>query len=528
MNRTRLPVTASSLLLSFLAFGCGGTTILGGAEDSGAPDAKRFSDASPPSEAGADAPALKDAGKDALDAGSTGTLLAAGKDFVLWGVTSDGFAVYSIAKQDPSIYAVSIAGGSPTEIDTLATAYSYAVVQGNVVAVLNDVTSTGAGTIKLWTSAGGLHTVSSTAYTYEFFLSPDFGSVAYLDNFDSTAATADLYVAKVDGTGAALLQAGIAGISNTSTCYPEFQFAGSAVVLGYCPTLAATSGNIESFAASSSTPIPIVTAGYPYFIADPTGANLLIFAAGLQVVPVGGGTPTTIDANGQSAAFTSDGSTVLYVSSSGALMRSAIASPSPTTLVSSGLEGIYELSPDDSTALVFKSYDSMTYLSDLYAASAAKSGGLTTLSKAQTAVVATPNETGLVNGSAFTKDSSHVLFYTGISTASYPYLGALQASAVASGSPAQLAGNTNTAFPSGSSKVVFEDNFALLAGMSVGTIDIKAIDTQASEGAKVVVTAANGSSYGSSFYLSADGSQIVYAQNATKTRQGGVFVAPVP
>jgi hypothetical protein len=527
MRHFRFVLTLAKTLPLVIVSACGGTTITETAPDSGAPDV-RVSDVSTRPDVAPDATGPVDAKtSDAVDAGSRGTLLTPGKDLVLWGVTSDGFAVYSVAKENPVVYAVSLEGGAPTEIDTLATEYSYALVQGNVVAVLNDVASTGAGTIKLWTSTGGLHTISSTAYTYEFFLSPGLQQVAYLDDFDATLGTADLYVSQSDGTAATLLEAAVAGISNTSACYPQVGFAGSSVVLGYCPTPGSMTGNIYSFAEPSWAPTTVVSGGYPYFISDPTGTNLLIFASGLQVIPVAGGTATTIDPNGMSAAFTSDGANVVYASSSGALMRSPIASPSPAVLVSGGVEGIYELSPDNSTALVFKSYDSMTYLSDLYAASAVTSGALTTLSMAETASVASPEQSGLVNGAAFTADSSHVLFYSGVSTASYPYLGTLEVS-TPSGPPLALATNSNTALPTGASTVVFEDNFALLAGMTVGTIDIKAIDTQAGGSPTLLVGGGNASSYGSSFYLSKDGSRVVYTQNATKTTQAGLFVTPVP
>jgi hypothetical protein len=235
-----------------------------------------------------------------------------------------------------------------------------------------------------------------------------------------------------------------------------------------------------------------------------------------------------IDPTGQNGIFTSDGASVVYVTASGGLSRSPIKSPSPTVLVSSGLQGLAGLSPDDSTALVFKTYDPSTYLSDLYAASAVTSGALTTLSSVTTAAVSGGSIFGVVYGGAFTSDSSHILFYTGVSTSSYPYLGTLQSSALGSTSPVTLAMNSNIDWMSGKSTAVFEDNFALASGSLVATIDIKSVDTKAGGTSKLVVSQANAGAYYGSFFLSPDGTKVVYAQNATKTSAAGVFVMPLP
>jgi hypothetical protein len=529
MSRIRSIFVALPLaLVSSLTGACGGTTITDSGKDSGTTDAKPGEDTGPGRDAARDSAPGSDAGRrDAVaDSGAGATLLAPGKDFVLWGVTSDGYAVYSAASLSSStLYAVSLDGGTPLLIGTLSSQDSEAVVAGSLVVVLNDITSSnGLGTIATWTSSAGFHTISTKAYAYDFDPSPDFQSLVYFDDFDPTAQTADAHVVKIDGSSNSTLQAGVSGIGYTSTCYPELMFAGTTVVLSYCTPPSTSSGNVYSFAAPSWTQTTVASDTYPYVTPDPTGTNLLLYGNGLQVVSVSGGTPTTIDASGQGGVFTSDGENVVYVSSSGALMRSPVASPSPTMLVASGLEGIFELSPDDSTALVFETYDQTTYLSDLYAASAVTPGGLTTLSKDQTTAIGGGQ---IVYGSAFTGDSSHVLYYTGVSTASYPYLGTLAVSPVASSSADTLAQNTNTAFASGKTKVVFEDNFALLAGSAVGTVDVKSIDTQAGGSPTLVVKQANAGAYYGSFFLSADGSKIVYAQNATSTTKAGVFVTLV-
>ena len=368
----------------------------------------------------------------------------------------------------------------------------------------------------------------STAYVYELNLDSTFEYITYFGNFDPTAMTADAYVANIDGTGATLLHSGVPGLGEGSTCYPEIAFAGPSPVLAYCTT-PPTMGDIYSFGAPSWAPTTLGSGVYPYFVPDPAGANLMFLSsAGMQVIPVSGGAPTMIDAAGQNGVFTSDGAELVYVTSGGGLFRSPIASPSPTMLVSSGLEGIVALSPDDSTALVYKSYDQSTYTSDLYAASAVTSGALTTLSMATTAAVGGVINGSVVYGSSFTGDSSHALFYTGVSTASYPYLGTVQSGALGATSPATLGQNSNTVFASGKTKAVFEDNFALPSGSIVATFDIKSVDTASGGTPTVVVSQANAGPYYGSFFLSPDGTKVVYTQNGTGTSSEGVFVTPVP
>jgi hypothetical protein len=531
MSRIRSLFLAAPFVVSSFA-ACGGT-VLGnqdGTKDSGAPDANEpHQEAGPRHDASArDAGHPDDAGGMKPDASSPGpTLLAPGKDFVLWGVTSDGFAIYSAASLGSStLYAVSIAGGKAIEIDTLSSSSAEAFVAGTLVIVLDDITTNGLGTIETWSSKGSLHTISTMAYVYEFDFSPDFQYFAYFDNFDAGAQTGDAFVVKVDGTGPTLLQMGVGGVGYTSTCYAELAFVGSSPVLSYCTEGSTTSGNVYSFPQPSWSQTALATGVAPYFIPNPTGSNLLIYSAsGMQVVSVSGGTPTTIDPDGSGAVFTSDGANVVYATNGGGLYRSSIASPSPVMLVASGIEGTMGLSPDDSTVLVYKSYDSTTYLTDLYSASAVTSGALTTLSEAETASVGGGQ---IVYGSPFSSDSSHVFFYTGVSTVSYPYLGTLQSSAVGKTTQVTLAQNSNTNYASGKTKTVFEDNFALLEGSTVATIDIKSFDTSTGASPSIVVSQANASAYYGSFFLSPDGTQVVYAQNSTKTSMAGVFVTPVP
>jgi hypothetical protein len=471
------------------------------------------------------------------------TRLAEGMDLTVWGVTSDGYVIYS---DTVSSYAVPLAGGTATVIDAL-TGPTFLTVAGPLVEIAVGYNSSAApGTLKTWSKKGGLHTLSSSAFAYTYQVqynqvnppvdgpvgnsSPDFTSIAYFDNYDAAANTADAYVANADGTGAKLLQASVqgVGISLTSVpqCSPVLSFVGSRVVLGYCPTPGGSTGNITSYAPPSwssvalATGVPIdLLSGVSFSFGDPSGTNILLNGtSGLEAISVADGTSTTIDPNGTAlgALFTSDGADLVYLSTSGALLRSPMASPSPSTLVASGLFGISGLSPDNATALVATAVDSTTYLPNLYQASATTSGSLTTLSAATSTEVP-----GIVGESSFTNDSSHVLFYTSVTMDSTTFvtLGTLQAGTPGSSSTVTLGNNSANAYASGNTKVVFDANYTLPASSKTPTVDLMSVDVSTSGSPTTLASGVIAYAYA----LSPDGSQLAYAKLS-----GGLFVTAVP
>jgi hypothetical protein len=469
--------------------------------------------------------------------------LTTGKDFTVWGVTSDGYAIYATAPSagDSStstmaVYAAPIAGGAAITIDTVSQD-TLGVVAGPLVELFvgADVSAT-AGTIETWTAKGGLHTLSTDAYVflggstsnnYGKGYSPDFSSIAYLDHYDGVGQTADAYVANIDGTGAKLLQSNVPNVGGTDGS-AQLMFSGGAVVLAYV-TPSDSLATIESFAAPawSSTGLATGIAGN-FVIGDPSGAHVLFDGpSGLEAVATSGGAPMTIDPSGTAAQalFTSDGTSVLYTSGSGDLRRSPVDSPDPMTLVSANVGGLLGLSPDNRAAFVYETFSSFP---DLYEASATIAGPLVQLSSSATATL--PGESVAI-GSLMTNDFSHVLFYTDLAYTTFfkssagIYVGTLKTSAVGSSASVTLATSSYTVYASGKSKVVFDDGFGY-KGASMPTVDLKSVDTAAGASPGLVVSQANyGGDYGS-FFLSPDGTEIVYATNTTST--GGVYVTPVP
>jgi hypothetical protein len=528
------------------------------------------SEAAPHGDAGPDSP-LRESGSDSSsnpdsngghDVGQPPpgmTALAPGMNLSLWGVTSDGYAIYSsgpsagdAATSTITVSAVPIAGGASIPIATVSQDSS-GVVAGPLLELYIGTDASAAGTLETWTAKGGLHTVSSSAYVflsgaasnnYGKSYSSDYGLIAYLANYDATAQTADAYVANIDGTGATLLQSGLSGVvaGVNINSFPQLMFVGSDVVLVYVTGSIPTgpTATIESFAPPSwSSTVLATNATEAANLSDPTGAHILYNAtSGLEAVAVSGGASTLIDPNGAieqtvstESAFTSDGTSVVYASDLEELVRSTIEAPSPTTLVSSNVWGLLALSSDNSTAVVTPPVPGGMLggaFPNLSEASATTSGSLITLCATYTGAV--PGTTVAI-GSPFTNDDSHVLFYTGetmsplFGSSLGPYVGTLESAAVGSSSTVTLATNSYTVFASGKTKVVFDDGFSSTSS-AMATVDIKSVDTATSASPTLVVSQANYGLDTGSFFLTPDGTQIVFTTNATSS--GGVYVTPVP
>ncbi|HEX8789649.1 MAG TPA: hypothetical protein VF765_01770 [Polyangiaceae bacterium] len=544
----RLSLVAPLAIAAIAAVACGGST-LGGAHDSGAAEGSTYEAGGPQGDAGGQVPegAPGDAAQASDASAKPGTnRIASGDYLVLWGVTGDGYAVYSTGASNPSFYAVSLAGGAPVTITQASgNGYPYAVVQQNVAFVYTNPDQYYVGPVTGWTSGGGAHQLSSSSY-YLTGASSDSSHIAYLDNVSEQSGDAgleivgDLYGANADGSGAKLLQAGVsgwyvAGGGGSTSCYTYFSFAGSYAVLFACDASTSTE-SVWSYPSASWQGTQIVANATSLSGFDNPGTQALVTtSAGLQSVPLGGGAATTIDPTGAAGLYTSDGKNVVYVTTMGALSRSPVANPAPQQLVADGVEGLWAISPDDSSVLLFESYSAQTGLTDLYIASAASPGNATPLVSAQTAMVGGPNS--YMAGNAFSADSSHALFWSGVAIPMgqqyFPVLGTLQSGATAAAStPSQLGQNSDAAWALGGSAIAFAANLAMV-GNSDPTFDIEWADTSKSAPATTIVKGAIGSSGGASFYVSPSHDRVVYVGSEPPDAgdAGSVldlYTAPVP
>jgi hypothetical protein len=448
------------------------------------------------------------------DGGSAkGTQLAMGADFVD-GVTDDGHVLYD---DNTNLYAVPIAGGTPAMI----TAFSPSTGDragsiGNVGIIYTKVNNTtGIGTLSVWTAAGGLKQLSTTSVPGRgtAAVSKDGMHVAYFDGASTTMPVANLTTAAPDGTGVKQL---VAGVQFVQACIPQIAYGGTSLVASYCtsvvPDASTPQANVAAFAAGSTTPIPLAS-GALGFAPDPTGARVLVSATnGMTVYPIGGGAGTLIDATGTFGGFTKDGMTVIYTTTANALKRSAVTSPSPLTLLTTGANGLDAVSPDESWAIVSQGQDMTTGNLDLYIASAKTAGTATGLVTTTTANIL---------GDAFTADSSHALYYTTLTTSmtSGNTWGTLNAAPTAGGAALPLATGVAVNLSLSGSKEIIAANFA--DNMTGGTADIAVIDATSAGAPSVVASKAD-----AFFLLTSDLSKVVYSTSTQSGASQGIWVAP--
>ena len=127
---------------------------------------------------------------------------------------------------------------------------------------------------------------------------------------------------------------------------------------------------VQSYRGPTWTATTIATNVNPRVAIAPTGTNVLVSApAGLLAYPIAGGAAATIDPGGGFGTFTNDGTSVLYTTPANALKRSTIASPSPTTLATSGFAGFRSKSPDEKWVLGYSTVGAPASVGDLYLAS---------------------------------------------------------------------------------------------------------------------------------------------------------------
>ncbi len=456
-----------------------------------------------------------------VDAGPqpVGTQLQTGNSLTLWGVTSDGFAIYTddVAQM---LYAAPLGGGPAALIAPVSASrgtFYYGFTTNKVALMWSAIgQSSLVGSLIVWSSAGGAHTLTTASRAFLAAVSSDSQHLVYLDHATSQG-TGDMLGAAVDGSGVTTLLAGLGDFQN---CPPYPIFAGSnAAVVPHCdnPDASFSGATVSAFAPPAWTRTDVFTNVYPGVNADPAGAQVLASGnAGLMVAPVGGGSSTLIDPIGAYGFFSSDGMSVLYNDNNGALKRSPIASPAPVTLVAGGVFGLLGLSPDQSSALSYQNFNPQTYLTDLDLASTVSPGPITVLSSTATAAV--PGSYTL--GNSFTEDSSHALYYTNFNVMSY--VGTLTAFDVNTSSPTVLGQNSTAAWASGPSKVVFSDNYVALGGTSPA-VDIESVDTATSSSPTHVVGGAN-----PQFYMSPAADQIVYTWSEQPGPRAGLYVVPVP
>ena len=612
----RLLSTISWFFLASLLFACAGNETTQAAPDGGpgtdapmsfVPDSGRPDSTSAPLDSTVPSPDSS-AGDSSIDLGDTnidfgdteippvdagppppGVLVSMGPNLRLWGVTDDGYAIYSTPNPGGVLYAVRLAeasggdggsdaghdaashdaasdaasdGSSAADTGAPGAPISITTVDGSpIIVVEHDVVLvwagfnfiSGVGSLSEWTAAGGMHTLSMASVPGNVQVTPfgtslttdptqpalsvgvsaDSAYVLFLDNATPQGnGTADVYEAP---TSTGVKAKVIAGVS-IAFAYPSLGFAGGPPSQMFGVVSASTAGlqyGIHTFSVPSWTPAQSVpTTSTWRWSADNAGTKLLAFPSptgadggtgGAVVFPLepDAGSATTIDPTGTFGVMTADGNDVIYGTTAGGLMRSPVASPSPTALVAapaSPIAAVLGLSPSDGTVLFFEQIGNNQGATDLYAASAVASGPIDTLSSAATAALLSP-------GDSFTTDSTHAIYWTGYTPPNPPFMtgpptGTLTASATAAGdggAPVTLGAAAVMGWATKGAKVVFDDNLA-----AAGTADIEAIDL--ATGAMPTKLVPQASPY---FFLSPARDLVVYSWSVSPTL-AGVYAMPAP
>jgi hypothetical protein len=457
---------------------------------------------------GSDAGVMADGGSGGSAATPpVGKQLLVGGALTLRDMTSNGWIIYS-DNATLNLHAAPIAGGAPRDIVALGDSFAVSV-WGRVVFAWSNKNAAGVGQLTVWSSTNMPRVVASASLAPWVAASADGSSILFLDNVDAAGQGGDLVAAAGDGSSPHTILPALTGLS-TNGCQALLGFAGVYALAAHCAGRA-TSPTLSSFAMPAWTRADLIADAVDAWSTDPAGTLLLTAtSAGTMVVPLGGGLPTIVDPTGSTGQLTANGADAIYGTSTGALCRSPVVSPSRVTLVASGVAGLNALSPDGASALFYSKLDPVHLVSDLYLASALVPGTPVTLSAAETAGVF---------GDAFTSDSSHALYSTGVDTSTQ--LATLNALAVGGGVPRVLSQSAAEVWATLGGRVVFGDHYMWTG--SRGHVDVRTVDTTGGADPVLIVSQAD-----SELFLSPARDQVVYTWSLDASARAGIWVAQLP
>jgi hypothetical protein len=499
----------------------------------------------------------------------------------LFGVTSDGYAIYAAAVgMTESLWAASITGGAnqtPKKIIDFDSSLGGSIaVSGTVVLVWPGVSTKDVGSLSVWTAASGVHSLTALSYTGTFGISDDSKYVMYMAGVPDTATSGQLWVAGSDGSSPHQLLPNPIVLGDS--CLPIAGFAGDTVVASYCPAAAATDGGaadggaadggagggtavLSVFGGASWTEVDIVPdlplqgaavcgtgVSCALWVADKAGkyAYATSSSGAITGYSLPSGTPTiSVDNVGTSAPsiepFT-DGSGIVYTTSTKSLKYSPIPTPSPKTLVTSGATAFptAALSADNKWAIYYTDINSTNGFSNLYLASTTTPGTPVTLSSTMNA---------LTFGQNFTTDSTYATFYANAtslpppmgSTTSAGFVGTLTSIPVAGGTPTAIGQNVWANLSGAGSTVIFQNNYIANGQSNVfvtGTADVYSVPA-AGGTPTLIVSTADATGTGGPLLDSAK-ANLIYTYSSSGAAAGdagsadagpdlnGVYVVPVP
>jgi hypothetical protein len=474
-----------------------------------------------------------DAGSDAamVDCGKippTGTqILASTEPLVLQGggLTSDGYAIYEDTNTQV-LYAVDTAGGAPANLGPMTSQGGTFYLNGGKAVLFLPAPAdpnSSIGALSAWSKASGPTVVSShilafDAYNSNYDVTQDGAYVVY---YDFSGAHATLTISTIDGQTQRALVPEI-DLGTNPYCLPVLQLVGNTLVAYYCLATQAPDSGVpagaltiasfpvgSNFAAITQTTIANLAAPTNYISpapVSPDGTKLLMSTAGIQLYPIAGGAPTTIDSNGASGGFTPAGD-VVYVTQASELKRYSVADAgAPVTLDSSGVPYLRALSPDGNW--IQTEHNAGANFSDIWIASTTTPNALTQ---------AWTQTNALAFG--FSADSMYETFVTNYPTnfgiTTYDFY----SSPVSGGTPQKILTTAGTLAFTAGSNIVVNTNVDKLTGAA----DIQSIDLSNPSAATTLVTQAD-----PNFFYAYGPKKVVYTWYCAANSTAGIWTVAAP
>jgi hypothetical protein len=435
-------------------------------------------------------------------------------------VTSDDWLVYITASYGAS--AISLAGSSPRVITTDHTLFSGIFLYGRTVFASSNADINQNGDLHVWTSAGAsvkLNRKGSSRIGMNC-ASDDGRYVLYSDG--ATTTTTDLYLARVDGTGAKRVLSGVR--VDPDGCYSMVAFAGDRFLVAHCDG-AATSATITAIDPASGATRDLRSGARPYVSHDKTGKRLFTVDAAppgaAWLTGIDGSNPTKIDTNVFYGFPLRDGGAVIYGTNAPAMKLAMVPGPAQWILTGTHFAGFMHVyspaganpavSPDERYAITASMMGGG--ISDLY---------LTSLTAPGAPVELWKRPTGCLVTDAFTTASTHVLYYAPCTNVKGLVTGTLRAMAVGGGAPFTLGERAwNDLATSRPTTIVFNDGWTPREN-SNGRADLRVVDVAAAKPSSTLIAAR----VEADFALDAARDRIVWSDSAGASP--GIYIAPVP
>jgi len=524
---------------------------VGSPGDSSARDGASDSAAEANGDGGSDAPSIPT---------PNGTKLAKAGSPSLYGMTSDGYAVY--LKPVSGVMVVATSGqDAGTEINVSPPSqadggnYFDIVVVGSVVFSWPNLdTYPGAsGPMYVWSAATGSHLIPGLTLGGFVAASGDGSKIIYGATTSTGATTGDIVVANTDGSNPTVLESQVG-----AACVPQASFVGANQtdpLVAYClPTDAATAtATLDAFQGASWTKTNLATGLkasnpnplQPYVFSGPwqgnvyaldsSSSNILTVSSANEAIAIAypGGTSSNLESAAASPAyFTGSGGAVdaVYVTQAGALHASTLPTGTPATLVSSGVSYVYGATSPDGKWGVYG-----TNVGTSVAGQTTTDLTLFATSLPATTKSVTMFSTALFEAvgasSFFTGDSTHLLWDDAVSAASngagtYTTFHAYD---LASGTSTVVGGEVWLHYSIGSgTKVLYNDHSTVTSNATGNGVvaDIKVADVAASPLAPTLVQAGADVN----FVLTPDQKTVVYAYTQGDADAGvnGIYAVSVP